>query len=302
MSNIFDIVVVGGGPAGLTAAVYALRASKTVLIVEKAAFGGQVTYSPKIENYPGTAQITGTELADAMVSQALSFGAEVELDNIVGIKKSDDGIFTLTGEYGEYCGKAVIIASGAHHRHLGLDREEELTGKGISYCAVCDGDFFRGKNIAVVGGGNSAVGDALMLASRCESVTVIQNLETLTAEPKSCEKLLALPNVKVIYNTVVTGFVGENELSALKLDTNGEASELAVDGVFVAIGLEPKNEAFRELAELDEYGYIKAGEDTKTSCDGIFAAGDCRVKTVRQITTACADGSVAALAACKYLG
>lgn len=301
MQNIYDIIIIGGGPAGLTAAIYARRAAKTALVIEKAEFGGQITYSPRIENYPGISAVSGSELADSMVTQALGFGVEVELDEIMSVRREDGG-FVLVGALGEYRARAVIIASGARHRQLGLERENELVGHGVSYCAVCDGDFYSGRNIAVVGGGNSAVGDALMLAAKCESVTVIQDLERLTAEPSSCEKLLALPNVKAIYGAAVTGFVGADELCGLKVRVNGAETELAFDGVFIAVGLEPQNQAFAELVELDEQGYIVAAESTETSCEGIFAAGDCRTKTVRQITTACADGSAAALAACRYLG
>ncbi len=303
MEQIYDVIVVGAGPGGLTAALYALRASKSVLLLEKAAFGGQMTYSPKIENYPGTASASGAEIADAMVSQVLDFGAEVELDEIKSAEKEGDA-FILHGAMADYRGRSVILATGAKHRQLGLPKENELTGEGVSYCAVCDGDFYRDKTIAVIGGGNSAVGDALMLSDKCKHITVVQNLPDLTGERSLCEKLRAKENVEVICNYTVEELLGEKALSGIKIKhtETGEISTLSpLDGIFIAVGHEPQNGAFASVVALDDYGYIIAGEDCKTSCEGIFAAGDCRTKKVRQVTTACGDGTCAALGACEYL-
>lgn len=292
---MYDIVIIGGGPAGLTAAVYGLRASKTVLVIEKASYGGQVNYSPKIENYPGMGEISGLDLADKIASHAMGLGGDYELDEILSVEKIDGG-FRLNGEYGYYEGKTVIIATGAAHRHLGVPGEEDYLGNGISFCAVCDGAFYSGKDVIVVGGGNSALQEAMLLSDLCKSVTLVQNLPELTGEKSLADKLLARDNVSVVYNAVVTSVFGDGEFGGVEI--NGE-NRLTADGLFVAIGLAPATKAFEGLIDIDKWGYIIAGEDCKTSCDGIFVAGDCRTKSVRQITTATADGATAALAAAK---
>ena len=299
---MYDLLVVGAGPAGLTAAIYARRAGKSVVILEKSTFGGQITFSPKIENYPGFEQISGLELADKMVSQALALGAEIELGEVTGIRK-EGTTYVTTADGTDYESTAVIIAAGAAHRRLGLPGEEELIGHGISFCAVCDGAFYAGKNIAVIGGGNSAIVEANLLAESCASVTMVQNLPTLTGEKTAADALLAKPNVSAIYNTVVEGYQSENgEVTGLNLvDTAGKKSELKIDGVFIAIGLAPANKPFADRVPLDSMGYILASETTDCGCGGIYAAGDCRTKGIRQISTACADGATAALAACNYV-
>ncbi len=304
---MYDIIIIGSGPAGLTTAIYALRGGKTALIAEKSTFGGQITFSPKIENYPAFAAVSGPELADMMVSQAIALGADIEPTDIRGIKKEDDGTFTLVSADGEsYSSRAVIIASGAEHRRLGLDGEDELIGHGVSFCAVCDGAFFAGGNVAVVGGGNSAAVEATQLAETSAKVTVVQNLPALTCDAASAEGLKAKSNVDVICSTVVTDYIKSSDgtsLAGLRLRNvaTGETSELPVDGVFLAVGLAPSNGIFSNLVELDERGYVVAGESCATSCPGLFAAGDCRTKSVRQITTATADGATAALAAMAYI-
>lgn len=297
-----DIIVVGAGPAGLTAAIYARRANKTVLVIEKSTFGGQTTYSPQIENYPGFVTMSGNEFADKLVEQVISQGADIEMETVLSIKDNGDTKTVITDK-GEHEAKAVIIAVGVKHRQTGLPNENELVGRGISYCATCDGAFYRNKKVAVLGGGNSALQEALLLSGLCEKVTVIQNLDYLTGEAKLIDKIESKENVEVITGTVISRLIGDTELSGLtlqKADT-GEQSELVVDGLFVAIGLEPDNERFAELAKLNEYGYFDSDESCTTGADGIFAAGDCRSKAIRQITTATADGAVAALAACKYI-
>ena len=296
-----DIIIIGSGPAGLTAAVYARRAGKTVLVIEKETFGGQITYSPKVENFPGFPETSGSGIADKLLEQAMGFGAEIELDCVTAVEKTGEG-FKVVCEGGEYFCRAIIIASGSKHRQLGLEKENELVGNGISYCAVCDGAFHSGQDVTVIGGGNTALQDAVLLSEICPKVTVVQNLGFLTGEAVLADKLKAKENVSFIYNTVVKSLVGETELRGLEL-TNTETGGTFVhetSGVFVAIGQQPENEVFAELVEIDERGYIVAGESCETSCPGVFAAGDCRTKTVRQAATACGDGAVAALAACKF--
>ncbi len=298
-----DIVIIGGGPAGLTAAIYACRAGKSALVLEKAGFGGQITYSHKIENFPSAMSISGTELADKMVDQAISQGAQVELEEAQKIEKNSDGTFTVTTDFSKYDCKAVIIATGAKHRTLGVEGEENFIGSGISFCAVCDGAFYANMEVAVIGGGNSALVEAALLAETCKKVTIIQNLSYLTGEKKVADALLARDNVEVIYSTVVEKFTGSGELEGVILrntETN-ETSEIRPQGVFVAIGLAPDNKAFEDMTALDKTGYIIANEACTTDTPGIFVAGDCRTKQIRQITTATADGAVAALAACSFI-
>ncbi len=298
---MYDIIVIGGGPAGLTAALYALRANKTVLIIEKATFGGQITYSPKVENYPGFQEASGNEIAEKMVEQVLSQGAEIELDTVVEIRDGDEK--TVVTEGGEFTAKAVIIATGARHRMLGLAGEQELVGNGISFCAVCDGAFYNGKHVAVVGGGNSALQEALLLCENAAKVTVVQNLPYLTGEERLQKRLFENPKAEVILNTTVSAVLGDGELTGITLldGESGQKSDLSVDGLFVAIGLIPQNEAFKNVIALNDYGYADSDESCVTKTDGIFVAGDCRKKGVRQVTTATADGAVAALAACSYI-
>ncbi len=298
-----DIIIIGAGPAGLTAAIYALRAKKSVLLIEKAAMGGQMTFSPLIENYPGMLALSGNELADKMVEHALSLGADVELDEVTGIEDRGD-VKVVKALGGEYEAKAVIVATGAKHRHLGVEREEELTGRGVSYCAVCDGAFFAGQDVVLAGGGNSAMQEALLLSETCKSVTMIQNLAFLTGEETLKEKLAAKENISVIYESVVTGIEGGDALTGvtIKNTATGETRTIPADGLFVAIGLLPDTGAFEGTIDLNEYGYIAADERCLTNVPGVFTAGDCRTKAVRQVSTAAADGAVAALAAVRYIG
>ena len=299
---MYDIIVIGAGPAGLTAALYALRADKKVLVIEKETFGGQITYSPKVENYPGFMQMSGNEFAEKLLDQVTSHGADIELAEVTGITDGRDHK-TVTTDIGSFDGKAVIIATGCKHRHLGVEGEEELIGEGISFCAICDGAFYTGKRVAVIGGGNSALVEAMMLCEICSEVVIIQNLPTLTGEVKMVKALEQKSNVTMLFNTVVTGFEKGDTLTGVKLyDSHKDSSfSLPVDGLFVAIGHVPENQAFKDVAALNEYGYIVADESCMTKTEGVFVAGDCRTKAIRQITTATADGAVAALAACKYV-
>lgn len=297
---MYDIIVVGGGPAGLTAALYALRAGKSVVVIEKETFGGQITYSPKVENIPGFCEISGNAFAEKLVEQVLNQGADVEMTEVLSIKDGD--IKTVVTSDGEFEGKAVIIATGAKHRRLGLPREEDFIGEGISFCAVCDGAFYNDKTVAVIGGGNSALQEALLLSETSKKVYVVQNLDFLTGEQKLQEQLRAKSNVEIITGSVVDSYIGESEIKGIKIkkESDGSMNEISVDGVFLAIGLVPQNEPFADVVKLDGRGYIDSDELCVCK-DGIFVAGDCRKKNIRQVTTAAADGAVAALAACNYI-
>lgn len=298
---MYDIIVVGAGPAGLTAALYALRADKTVLVLEKSTFGGQITFSPQIENYPGYVKMSGNELADKLVEQVIHQGAEIEMETVTRI--IDNGEYkTVVTEEGKHQAKAVIIATGVRHRQIGLPNEDSLIGSGVSYCAVCDGAFFRDQTVAVLGGGNSALQEAILLSDGCKKVYIIQKFSYFTGEARLVAKLKERDNVEFIPSTVITALHGDKTLTGLRLKSHdGVESELKVDGLFIAIGLVPENTAFADVADINEYGYFDSDESCLTHTPGIFAAGDCRSKLIRQITTAVADGSVAALAACRYI-
>ncbi|MDD5948009.1 MAG: FAD-dependent oxidoreductase [Oscillospiraceae bacterium] len=297
---LYDVIIIGAGPAGMTAALYARRADRSVLLIEKETFGGQITFSPKVENFPTHIAISGSALADQMLAQVQAQGADVELDTVVEISKTGD-LFVLTGEFGSYEAKSVILATGAKHRVLGLDNESALVGAGVCYCAVCDGAFYRGQKVAVIGGGNTALQDALLLAELCEKVTIVQNLPVLTGEQVLQTRIGKLDNVEVITNATVAKLCGEDALTGVVIQTAAGEQSLDVTGVFIAIGQQPDNQAFAAYAALDDYGYVKADERCLTDTAGLFVAGDCRTKAVRQIVTATADGATAALAACRYL-
>ncbi len=302
---MYDVIIVGAGPAGLTAAIYARRAEKSVLIIEKEAFGGQMAFSPCIENYPGFESVSGSELADKMVSQALALGAEIELAEVTSITEAGtpDNKKLVRCDSDVFEGKTVIIAAGARHRRLGIDREEDFIGNGISFCATCDGAFYSGKSVIVIGGGNSALIEALSLSDICTNVTILQNLDFLTGEAKLRDAIYAKENVKVITGVTVDGILGDDEFRGIRVShtKSGEKEDFLADGTFVAIGLEPKNEPFEALASLNDAGYIVSDETCVTGTPGVFVAGDCRTKNVRQIATAVADGASAALAAVRYL-
>ena len=297
-----DVVIIGGGTAGLTAALYLLRAGKQVLILESEVFGGQISSSPRVENYPGIMQISGSEFTDKLLEQVVSLGAHIEMERATAIRDAANHKIVVTDEH-EYPCKSVIIATGSKHRHLGIAREEELTGRGVSYCAVCDGAFFKGKETAIVGGGSAALQSALYLSQFCTHVFLILRRDVFRGEPHLVKAVQEKQNITILYNTIITALKGESVLSGLDLkhtDT-GKISHLPVSGLFVSIGQAPDNSAFSDILDLDTAGYIAAGEDCKTSFNGIFAAGDCRTKTVRQLTTAASDGTISALAACNYM-
>ena len=297
---IYDIAIIGGGPAGLTASVYARRAGKSVVVIERDTFGGQITFSPKVENIPGFTSLSGNEFAEKLVDQALAQGVDFESAEVLSIE--DGEVKTVVTDSGNISARTVIIATGAKHRLLGVENEENLIGNGISFCAVCDGAFYEGKHVGVVGGGNSALQEALMLSEICEKVTIIQNLDFLTGEKSLQEQLEGKDNVEIILGVTVDAFIGENELKGVVIkDTDGAKAAIELDGLFIAIGLIPQNDRFAELLDLDSRGYVISGEECTTGKGGIFVAGDCRTKKIRQVTTAASDGAVAALAACDYL-
>ena len=299
---LYDTLIIGGGPAGLTAATYLRRAGKAVLVLEKNAFGGQITWSPRVENFPGFVSVSGAELGDRLLEQAMAQGAEVELEEVVCVRAGEDGVKTAVCESGaEFHGRTLIAAVGARPRMLGLPGEEALIGSGVCFCAVCDGDFYAGQDVAVCGGGSAALQDALLLSDKCRSVTLIHRRDTFRGERRLVEALEKRENVAFLMNAAVTALRGETELSGLVAERDGQRFELPVTGLFVAVGHRPDNGIFTSLLALDSDGYADAGEDCLTKAAGVFVAGDCRKKGIRQLTTAAADGSVAALQACRFL-
>ena len=294
---MYDIIIIGAGPAGLTAAIYAARAGKSVLVYEKEGIGGQIAFSPRVENYPGIRSVSGSEFADNLYEQALSFGVDIELETVVGIETNGDIKTVLTEGGKEQC-KKIIIATGVQHKKLGLPEEDDYVGRGVSYCAVCDGAFFKNSDVAVVGGGNAALRSAQMLAGICSKVYLIHRRNEFRGEKMIVDELSSLENVEFVLDSVVTSVKGDGDLSSVEIENKitGIRTSLDVSALFVCVGQVPSNEAFKDIISLDENGYIIAGEDCKTNIDGIFAVGDCRTKTVRQLTTAAADGAVAALA------
>lgn len=294
---MYDIIVIGGGPAGMTAALYAQRNGKSALVIEKAGFGGQMTSSPRIENFPGTLSASGNELADRMLSQIMEQGAQIEIAEATAVEKNG-GVFTVKTDGGDFEASAVIIATGVKHRLLGLEGERELIGEGISFCAVCDGDFYKGKTVCVAGGGNSALQEAILLSDKCEKVIMLQDLPKFTGEQRLQQVLFSRPNVEARTGVKITGLYTEDgELRGVETD----GGRVLCDGLFVAIGLIPENAPFENVAALNEYGYFDTDESCVTGTPGVFVAGDCRSKRIRQVTTAAADGTAAALSACRYI-
>ena len=299
---MYDIAMIGGGVAGMTAAVYAARAGMTAVMIEKGGFGGQAALTSVIENYPAHKEIEGFQLAADMKAQVDALGVESLSTDVTGLEKSDD-IFTIYTSAGDVEARTVIIANGVRRRELGIPGEEEFRGRGISWCAVCDGGFFRKKKVAVIGAGNSALGDAIYLANLCEEVYLIFRRERPTAMKSYLDKLKEHGNIKLLPRHIPLEIKGERRVNALRvknIDTD-EEYDIEVGGVFEAIGLIPDNGLFADLVELDERGYIIADEDMRTRTPGLFAAGDTRRKSLRQIVTACADGAIAATSAHEYL-
>ncbi len=300
---MLDILVVGGGPAGLTAALYAARAGKSVVVCEKGSAGGQIVFSPLVENYPGIAHISGEDLASLLCAQVEALGVTIRYDEVTSVKKTDDGFDVTAGEE-SLSARAVIIATGVAHKGLGLPGEEDLVGCGLSFCAVCDGAFCAGQDVAVIGGGDTALQDAIFLASLCRSVTLIHRRDAFRAEQRLVKKAAALPNVRFLYDTVATEYLTEEgSVTGLTLRNvkTGAVYGKKFGGVFLAVGQKPENDFVNGLVAMTPDGYLYSDETALTGVSGIFAAGDCRTKEVRQLTTAVSDGACAALAACRYL-
>lgn len=299
---MYDSIIVGAGPAGMTAALYLLRSGKKVLLLESDSFGGQIASAPNVENYPGIPHMDGSDFADKLLSQVTDFGADIDVTRVGGIIKRI-GFFDVITESGPVSGKTVIIAVGVKHRTLGIAGEENYFGKGISFCAVCDGPFYKGKTAAIVGGGNSAVQEALYLSDICEKVHLIHRRDSFRAEKSLVESAKRKDNLIIHTDSVISEFKGENQIKGLTIlnTRTSEVTDITCDVLFEAIGRIPENNIFSDLIELDDNGYVIAKEDCSTSCPGIFVAGDCRQKNIRQLTTAVADGSTAALAAVDFL-
>lgn len=299
---LYDIVIIGGGPAGLTAALYALRAEKSVVVIEKLGLGGQIALSSEVENFPGTPKMSGAEFAANLASQVEALGGRIEYEEVVEI--IDGEIKTVVTDLDKYEGRSVIIATGVKNRCLGAEGEKELIGKGISFCAVCDGSFYKKKTVAVIGGGNTAVEDAIYLADIAEKVYIVHRRDEFRAENRLVRALKQRENVELVLDSTVERFIDDGGLKGIEVVNvkNGEKRTIELDGAFVAVGQTPQCQIFDGLITLNDGGYVEAGENCRTNVDGIFVAGDCRNKSVRQLTTACSDGSIAALAACEYVG
>lgn len=300
---MYDIIVIGAGAAGMTAALYARRNGKSVLVLESESLGGQIATSPKLENFPSIKAMSGEEFADKLFNQISDHGAEVEIEKVVGLTKDENKIFCVKTEYNEYEAKSVIIAAGVKHKHLRTKSgKDELVGHGVYYCAICDGAFYKGREVAVIGDANTALQYALLLSGYCKKVYVYTLFDKFFGDKSLVNALRAKDNIEVRPNTSVTDFIGETELTAIEYkDAEGNIRTHEIPAVFVAIGQVPDNTAFKELADIDKDGYIISDENCRTKTEGLFVAGDCRTKPVRQVVTAVADGGVAATNATVYL-
>ncbi len=298
-----DLIVVGAGPAGLTAALYAARAGKTVKIIDAEGIGGQIAKSPLVENYPGIAKMSGMSFADNLYEQVSSLGVEFELSAVLRIEKGENGTHIVVTEDGDFESRAVILATGAKHRLLNVPGEDEFQGHGISYCALCDGAFFKGRPVAVIGGGNTALTDAIYLSAIASEVTILHRRDEFRADESLMDRARSIPNILWLPNVNIEEFQGSGNLTAIRYTDklNGSEKLLKTDAAFIAIGQVPNNGIFNQITDLDENGYFISNESGATKFPGIFVAGDCRKKDVRQLTTAIADGANAAVAAWKYI-
>lgn len=299
---MYDIVIVGAGTAGMSAAIYGVRSGKKVLLLEEKNYGGQIVNTPEVENYPGIIKTSGFEFATNLFNQAKSLGAEIKYEK--ALKIEDNGTLkTIVTNKNTYEAKTVIIATGAKNRQLRLENEKKLIGSGVSYCATCDGMFFRGRDVAVVGGGNTALEDAMFLSNYCNKVYIIHRRDKLRGEEKIAKAISEKDNIEMVWNSNVIKILGDNQVEGITVKNSVDGSEknIKVSGLFIAVGQEPDNYDFQSVIKLDEKGYVIAGEDCRTETNGIFTAGDCRIKSVRQLTTAASDGAVAAIGACEYI-
>ena len=300
---MYDIIIIGAGAAGMTSALYALRNGKKVLVLEGESLGGQIATSPRLENFPSIKEISGEAFADNLYEQIDALGAEVEIEKAVRIEKRAEGDFLVHTEYGQYEGRSVIIAAGVKHKHLKTKHDrEDLVGKGVYYCAVCDGPFYKGQEVALVGDANTALQYALLLSGYCKKVYMYTLFDKFFGDANLVKAVRAKENIEVRPDTSVVDFIGEEELKAIEYtDKDGNLCRQEIPAVFVAIGQVPDNGAFANVADLDEAGYIVADESCKTRTPGVFVAGDCRTKAVRQVSTAVSDGAIAATNASLYL-
>ena len=297
---IYDIIIIGAGPAGMTAALYSAQARKKILVLEKEVYGGQILKADKVQNYPGFKEISGFEFASNLYNQLTNLNVEIKFEEVLKIENKDK-IKEITTKKGHYTAKSIIIAAGAKNRKLNLNNEDKLIGKGVSYCTTCDGMFFKDKVVAVYGGGNSAVDGALYLSDICKKVYIVYRQKDFKTTGENINKLKNKNNIECIFNTNIINLIGENELDSITLKEENNEYNLEVDGLFIEIGYVPVSEICNNIVNTDSKGYILANEDCTTNVEGIFVAGDIRVKDVRQLTTACSDGTIAALAACKYI-
>ena len=300
--NKYDVIIIGGGAAGMTAALYSLRSGKSVLLLEKETIGGQISKSPRVENFPTIKEISGEELSSKLFDQIMDLGCEFELDTVTKVEKQDN-MFFITGEFGNYESKSVIIATGLEHRKINIENEDELIGKGVSYCAVCDGAFYKDEDVCLIGDGNTALQYSILLANYCKKVYVCTLFDKFFGDDILVKKLKERENVEIIQNVSLTKFIANDELEGLVFKNTKDDSllELKVKGCFIAIGQIPKNDIFTNLVDLDKNGYILANEDLETKTKGLFVAGDCRQKKVRQLTTAVSDGAMASVGAVSYI-
>ena len=302
MKNLYDIVVVGGGPAGLTAALYGLRNGKSVLTIEKSVFGGQIVNSPNVENIPGFDSISGDDYGDLLLNQVQKQGGEVMFDEVTSVESDGELAVVNTDLSGSINAKTVILATGTVHRTLGLENEESLLGKNIHFCAVCDGNFYKDKTVVMIGGGNSAFVESILLADIVDKLVMLQDMPFFTADQKSQDKLFAKENVEKHVNTKILEYVVEDgNFVGVKYLEDDEEKIVKCDGVFLAVGLIPDNQNYKDLVDLDERGYFVSDESAKTKVKNIFVAGDARTKSLRQVATACSDGANAAIAACNFI-
>lgn len=296
----YDIIIIGAGPAGITAAIYALRANKKVLIIEKEVIGGKIASAPLIENYPGIKEIQGAELSEQLYEQVRQLGGDIVLQKVIQIKEENNNKIVITME-NSYQSLAIIIATGTKYKTLGLPKEEKFIGKGVSFCATCDGFFYKNKTVAVIGGGNSAIANALELANICQKVYVIQILGELTGEPILIRRLKEKNNIEVIYHASVKEFVGEEKLEGVEIQQKDKSYVLSVQGVFLSIGQIPETSITKNIIQTNKENYIEVNQEMMTNKVGIFSAGDCNNKKIRQLTTAISDGTIAALSAIEYI-
>ena len=299
----YDVIIIGAGVAGMTAALNCKRAEKSVLLLEQECVGGQIALSPKVENYPTKKQISGSELADEIFDQITEWGTDFDLDQVEKVTRLEDGTFEVKGMYNTHHGRSIIMATGVHHRPIGVDREEDLVGKGVSYCAICDGAFYANEDVVVIGDANTALQYSNLLAGYCKSVHICTLFDKFFGDKALVTSVLSKPNVHYTHNLSLKEFVGDDELTGLVFEDTKTQDKVSVQckAVFICIGQIPHNDCVKDLVELDKNGYIVADESCFTSCPGVFVAGDCRTKKVRQVVTAVADGGVAGFNCCQYL-